>query len=101
MTEIEYDSLSALIHTLMLGERTIADQSRKAKGLPRNVPETPDCQLLGCFAHQCKPDQLAAACPVTYVDRTSPPMFLIAGTEDTMLPYQESLETRRSSSQPA
>lgn len=60
--------------------------------MSRDVPEAPEWQLLGCFANECKPKQIAAASPVTYVDRKDPPMLLIVGTEDTTLPHQQTLE---------
>jgi acetyl esterase/lipase len=66
---------------------TITEQARKAKAFSRDVPEAPEWQLLGCFANECKPEQIAAASPVSYVDRNDPPMSLIVGTEDTTVPY--------------
>jgi acetyl esterase/lipase len=71
---------------------TIADQARKAKALSRDVAEAPEWRLLGCFGKKCRPKQIAAASPVTYVDRNDPPMLLIVGTEDTTVPYLQTLE---------
>ncbi len=71
---------------------TIADQSRQDKAMSRDVPDAPEGQLLGCFGNKCKQEQIAAASPVTYVDRNDPPMLLIVGTEDTMVPYHQTLE---------
>jgi dipeptidyl aminopeptidase/acylaminoacyl peptidase len=71
---------------------TIAAQSRQDKAMSRDAPEAPEWQLLGCFGKKCKPQQIAAASPVNYVDRNDPPMFLIVGTEDTTVPYHQTLE---------
>lgn len=72
---------------------TIADQARKDKALSRDAPEAPEWQLLNCFGSKtCKPKQITAASPVAYVDRSDPPMLLITGTEDRMVPYHQTLE---------
>ena len=71
---------------------TIAAQARENKATSRDAPQTPEWELLGCFADQCKADQLAAASPVTYVDSNDPPLLLITGTGDRKVPYQQTLE---------
>ena len=72
---------------------TIADQARKANAAPRDVADAPEWQLLGCFGtKKCKPRQLAAASPVTYIDANTPPILLIAGTDDTTVPHAQTLE---------
>jgi dipeptidyl aminopeptidase/acylaminoacyl peptidase len=48
--------------------------------------------LLGCFAQACKTGQIAAASTVTYVSRKSPPMLLIVGDNDGLVPHQQTLE---------
>lgn len=71
---------------------TIAAQSRQDKAMSRDVPEAPEWRLLGCFAAQCKPAQIAAASPVTYIQANEPPMLLVVGSEDTTVPYHQTLE---------
>jgi acetyl esterase/lipase len=72
---------------------TIAEQARQDKAMSRDVPDTPEWQLLGCFGIQkCSARQIAEASPVTYVDRNSSPMLLIVGTEDTLVPYHQTME---------
>lgn len=74
---------------------TIAEQARQDKAISRDVPDVPEWQLLGCFGNQkCSSGQIAEASPVTYVNRDSPPMLLIVGTEDTVVPYHQTLEMR-------
>jgi dipeptidyl aminopeptidase/acylaminoacyl peptidase len=60
--------------------------------MSRGEPDAPEWQLLGCFANECKPEQMAAASPVTYVNAKSPPMLLIVGNDDRLVPYDQSLE---------
>jgi acetyl esterase/lipase len=71
---------------------TIADQARGTKVMSRDGPDAPEWRLLGCFGKECQPEEVAAASPVTYVDRDDPPMLLIVGTEDTTVPHQQTLE---------
>jgi acetyl esterase/lipase len=71
---------------------TIASQAIKRKAMSREEPDAPEWQLLGCFANACKPEQMAAASPVTYVNAKSPPMLLIVGNDDRLVPYDQSLE---------
>lgn len=72
---------------------TIATQAQQDKALSREDPLAPEWQLLGCFGNsKCDRGQIAAASPVTYVNRNDPPMLLIAGSEDTLVPYQQTAE---------
>lgn len=71
---------------------TITAQSRQDKAMTRDVPDAPEWRLLGCYGSACGEQTIAAASPVTYVDRTDPPMLLIVGSEDTAVPYSQTLE---------
>jgi len=71
---------------------TIAAQARKDKALSRDGAEAPEWRLLGCFARKCKKGRIASASPVTYVDESDPPMLLVAGDGDTVVPYHQTLE---------
>jgi acetyl esterase/lipase len=72
---------------------TIAAQAREGKGLiSRDVADAPEWRMLGCFAKECKQGQIAAASPVTYVDAKNPPLLLIVGAEDKIVPYHQTLE---------
>jgi acetyl esterase/lipase len=71
---------------------TIAGQARQENALSRDVADAPEWRLLGCFAAACGADKIAAASPITYVDPQDPPMLLIVGTEDRIVPYQQTLE---------
>jgi len=71
---------------------TIATQARQDEAMSRDVPDAPEWRLLGCFAKECKQEQIAAVSPVTYVDAKDPSMLLIVGTEDKTVPYHQTLE---------
>lgn len=71
---------------------TISKQAREAHAMSREKRDAPEWQLLGCFADQCTGEQLAAASPIRYVDREDPPMLLIVGNEDSVVPYTQSLQ---------
>ncbi len=71
---------------------TIAAQARESGSFSRDVADVPEWRLLGCFASECEHGQIAAASPVTYVNATNPPMLLIVGTDDTIVPYKQTLE---------
>lgn len=72
---------------------TIGAQAQQDKAMSREDPQAPEWQLLGCFGNgKCDPGRIAAASPVTYVDSNDPPMLLIVGSEDTLVPYQQTLE---------
>jgi len=72
---------------------TIADQAQQDKAMSREDPNAPEWQLLGCYGNsKCDPGKIAAASPVTYVDRNDPPMLLIVGSEDKLVPYRQTTE---------
>jgi acetyl esterase/lipase len=69
---------------------TIQAQAREVQALSRDERDAPEWRLLGCFATQCRPAQLAAASPITYVDKKDPPILLIVGDADTTVPAEQS-----------
>jgi acetyl esterase/lipase len=72
---------------------TIGAQAQQDKAMSREDPQAAEWQLLGCFGNsKCDSGRIAAASPVTYVDRNAPPMLLIVGSEDKLVPYQQTLE---------
>ncbi|MEO7102742.1 MAG: alpha/beta hydrolase [Gemmatimonadaceae bacterium] len=75
---------------------TITAQAKLDGAMSRADRTGPEWELLGCFGDQeCTPAQLAAASPVTYVNRTSPPMLLIVGSADKVVPREQTLEMSR------
>jgi acetyl esterase/lipase len=71
---------------------TMATQARAENGSWRNVRESPEYLMLGCFASECKAGRIAAASAVSYVNAQDPPMLLIVGAEDQTVPYHQTLE---------
>lgn len=72
---------------------TIAAQATQAGAMSRATPDAPEWRLLGCAGDaECTPGQLAASSPVTYVRRDDPPILLIVGSADTLVPYTQTLE---------
>lgn len=71
---------------------TITKQAREAHAMSREDQEAPEWKLLGCYGPQCTREQLAAASPIRYVDREDPPLLLIVGNEDSVVPYVQSLQ---------
>ncbi|HWD66768.1 MAG TPA: alpha/beta hydrolase [Caulobacteraceae bacterium] len=71
---------------------TMAAQARNGSAISRDDAGAPEWRLLGCFATGCTAGQIAAASPVTYVDRHTPPMLLIAGDQDKLIPFQQTLD---------
>jgi dipeptidyl aminopeptidase/acylaminoacyl peptidase len=50
-------------------------------------------KLLGCVASRC-PDRARAASPVTYVSGDDPPVLLMHGRDDHIVPFGQSIEFR-------
>jgi len=71
---------------------TIQAQAREVRAMSRDERDAPEWRLLGCFATQCRPAQLAAASPISYVDKKDPPMLLIVGDADKTVPSEQSLQ---------
>jgi len=71
---------------------TIQAQAREVRAMSRDERDAPEWRLLGCFATQCRPAQLAAASPISYVDKKDPPMLLIVGDADRTVPSEQSLQ---------
>jgi acetyl esterase/lipase len=66
-------------------------------------PDAPESLLLGCPIRSC-PDRVAEANPVTYVDQDTPPVLILHGTDDLVVPHHQSellLEALRAACRPA
>jgi acetyl esterase/lipase len=71
---------------------TEAEQARREGAAPRDVPGAPEWLLLGCFKEKCPPGRIRSASPVSYVNRTTPPMLLLTGDKDGIVPYDQTLQ---------
>jgi acetyl esterase/lipase len=53
-------------------------------------PNSPESKLLGCPIETC-PAAVARANPVSYVDRHDPPLLMLHGQQDLLVPWQQSV----------
>jgi acetyl esterase/lipase len=71
---------------------TLTEQARNGgSDISRDTPDAPEWRLLGCFQESCK-DKARVASPVTYVGPRTPPMLLIVGSRDRLIPPEQTLE---------
>ncbi|MDQ1295832.1 MAG: hypothetical protein QG608_3719, partial [Actinomycetota bacterium] len=59
-------------------------------GMDHDGASSPESQLIGCALQSC-PDKVAKANPVKYVDKSDPPMMLLHGQADTLVPHGQSV----------
>jgi acetyl esterase/lipase len=59
------------------------------QGLDHNSPNSPESLLVGCAIQTC-PATVAQANPITYVDQNDPPMMLLHGQADPLVPHGQS-----------
>jgi acetyl esterase/lipase len=55
-----------------------------------NDPNSPEGRLIGCAIQTC-PDRTEAANPVSYVSRDDPPMLILHGQADELVPHGQSV----------
>lgn len=56
--------------------------------IDHNSPDAPEAQLLGCAIPSC-PDKARQADPIRYVDANDPPMLLLHGRADNVVPHAQ------------
>ena len=66
------------------------DAHRFPDGLVHDAPDSPESQLVGGPIQEHK-DRVARANPVTYVSKDDPPMLIIHGDQDKLVPYHQSV----------
>ena len=66
------------------------DAHRLPDGLVHDAPDSPESQLVGGPIQEHK-DRVARANPVTYVSKDDPPMLIIHGDQDKLVPYHQSV----------
>jgi dienelactone hydrolase len=55
-----------------------------------NDPQSPESRLVGCPIQTC-PNRAAAANPINYVNRRDPPLLIVHGQQDLLVPWQQSV----------
>ncbi len=66
------------------------DTHRLPDGLVHDAPDSPESKLVGgpIQAHE---DRVARANPITYISKDDPPILIIHGDQDKLVPYHQSL----------
>ena len=57
--------------------------------IDHNAPDSPESELIGGAIQEHK-DAARAASPITYVSRDDPPFLILHGTEDPLVPFNQS-----------
>ena len=66
------------------------DTHRLPDGLVHDASDSPESKLVGGPIQEHK-DRVARANPITYVSKADPPMLIIHGDQDKLVPYHQSL----------
>jgi acetyl esterase/lipase len=80
---LEMDSWIARPCTPDIGQAMSAGKALCHKG-----PQSPESRLLGCSIEQC-PAQVHAADPATYVSAADPPLMILHGQSDPLVPHNQ------------
>lgn len=71
---------------------TLTDQARLAGAMSRELGTAPEWRLLGCISGACPQDKLASASAVQRLSHDAPPILLMTGNADKIMPYTQTLE---------
>lgn len=71
---------------------TLTDQARLAGAMSRELGTAPEWRLLGCISGACPQDKLASASAVQRLSHDAPPILLMTGSADKIIPYTQTLE---------
>ena len=66
------------------------DAHRLPDGLVHDAPDSPESKLVGGPIQEHK-DRVARANPITYVSKADPPILIIHGDQDKLVPYHQSV----------
>lgn len=66
------------------------DAYRLPDGLVHDAPDSPESKLVGGPIQEYK-DRVVRANPITYVSKDDPPILIIHGDQDKLVPYQQSV----------
>jgi acetyl esterase/lipase len=68
--------------------RCIEGNARPGPGMCHNDPRSPESLLVGCAVQTC-PDAVRAADPARYVTSGDPPLMVLHGRADALVPHQQ------------
>jgi acetyl esterase/lipase len=68
--------------------RCIAGQARPGPGMCHDDPKSPESLLLGCAIQTC-PDKASAADPARYASPKDPPLMILQGRSDALVPHSQ------------
>ncbi|AGT07782.1 alpha/beta hydrolase [Paracoccus aminophilus] len=71
---------------------TLTAQARLAGAMSREDPGAPEWRLLGCMGEGCNPEKIATASAMQSLSFDAPPMQLVAGDSDKVVPPAQTLE---------
>lgn len=71
---------------------TLTEQARLAGAMSREVPTAPEWRLLGCMGEGCAQNKIASASAIQTLTKEAPPMLLISGSDDKIVPSTQTLE---------
>lgn len=73
---------------LMMDEWALGNCGVAAGCLTHNVATSPESRLVGCDIQTC-PDKVQAANPLKYISRSDPPMMILHGNSDPLVPHNQ------------
>ena len=71
---------------------TMEAQSGENSRMKHNTPDSPESLLVGGTFRASRDRPARRASPITYVTRDDPPMLIVHGDADPLVPYQQSEE---------
>jgi dipeptidyl aminopeptidase/acylaminoacyl peptidase len=63
-----------------------------ASGPAASASTSPMAKFLGCALDKCDASVLRASNPINFINASTPPMLIMHGKEDKLVPYQQSQE---------
>ena len=73
----------------LFGPTDFLQMNAEGSQLDHNAANSPESSLMGCPIQTC-PTQVEQADPITYVTANEPPMLLLHGQSDPLVPWQQS-----------
>ncbi len=71
---------------------TLTEQARLAGAMSREQPTAPEWRLLGCMGEGCSQQKVASASAIQTLSKDTPPILLISGEDDKIMPVTQTLE---------